>query len=89
MMDDFEDEIETLDTPCPRCGELAVRSRYCDELDCDDGWIDESESDPINFGPGEEYVMCRECFGTGVVRWCSKCGCDLNYEEYKQRRAKG
>ena len=88
MIDDYDD-LDYLDTPCPRCGEFAVQSRRCDEWDCDDGWIDESEDDPVNFAPGESLVMCRECFGTGVVRWCSKCGCDLNYEEYKQRRAKG
>ena len=85
MDDDYD--IEHCDIPCPRCGEYEVRSRRCDEWDCDDGWIDESESDPINVAPGEKYTMCRECFGTGYVRWCSKCGCDLNYLEYKQRKA--
>ncbi len=85
---DYDEDIDYLDTPCPKCGERECRSRYCDSINCDDGWCDEHEDDPINFAPGEEYVMCRECFGTGILRWCSKCGCDLNYYELRQRKAK-
>lgn len=67
---------------CPNCGGYTVRSKHCDEWDCEDGWIDEHESDPINFSPGEEYTMCEECCGTGRVRWCSDCGCDITRHEW-------
>ena len=86
MTDD--DFWEHLDTPCPNCGAHAVRSKSCEEWDCDDGWIDEHEDDPINFAPGEEYVMCDECCGTGNVTWCTKCGCDITRREYLEERRK-
>lgn len=74
MCEDYEID----DRPCPKCGHGETRSRYCDQIGCDDGYIDECDDDPINFAPGEEYSVCQECCGTGVVRWCPKCGYDLN-----------
>jgi hypothetical protein len=85
---DYDDDIQYDDSPCPECGEYEVRSRDCYEITCDDGWCDEYEDDPINFAPGEEYTMCHECLGTGVLRWCAKCGCDITRREYFERNKK-
>lgn len=81
----YDDDIDYTDRACPKCGEYEVRSCHCDAFPCDDGWCDEHEDDPINFGPGEEYTMCHECLGTGVVQWCAKCGCDVTRHDYQQR----
>lgn len=81
----YDDDCEHEDNPCPKCGEYEVRSRCCDVINCDDGYCDEHDDDPINFGPGEEFTMCRECYGTGHLRWCSKCGCDIGWKAYKER----
>ena len=82
----YDDDITYEDEACPRCGRHEVRSRYCDAISCDDGWCDEHDDDPINFGPGEEYSICRECWGTGKLRWCSECGLDITYAEYKRSK---
>lgn len=74
-MDDYE--IET-DLSCPKCGHDTLHSRDCTNLSCEDGYIDEYEDDPINFAPGEEERPCRECRGTGIERWCPKCGTNLS-----------
>jgi hypothetical protein len=78
----IHDDIQIEDEACPQCGAYEVRSRLCDQAYCDDGWCDEHESDPINFSPGEEYSMCNECLGTGILRWCSGCGFDITRYEY-------
>jgi hypothetical protein len=52
---------------------LPLHFRRCNAIGCDDGFIDESEYDPVNFAEGEEFTPCDECFG-GVQRWCPKCG---------------
>lgn len=85
---DWDDGVYYDEDKCPKCGEYKVCWRDCDDWNCDDGYIDEYEDDPINFAPGEQYVMCRECWGTGIVRWCSGCGFDITAHEYKQRKAK-
>lgn len=81
----IDDEIDLDDRPCPKCGAYEVCSRGCDEIHCDDGWCDEYEDDAINYAPGEEYTMCRECFGTGVLIWCRKCGFDITAHQYNER----
>ncbi len=75
---DYDDDTQQEDEPCPKCGEYKVMSRYCDAINCDDGYCDEHDDDPINFGPGEEFTICHECYGTGLLRWCSGCGLDIN-----------
>ncbi len=72
-MIEFEDDFEIDDVGCPKCGS-ETRSRNCHALYCEDGYIDEYEEDAINFAPGEEFVRCNECYGTGIERWCPKCG---------------
>lgn len=75
----MNDDVEICEGQCPKCKEWdGIRFRYCDVIGCDDGYIDEHDSDPINFAMGEEYILCHECLGTGVVHWCSKCGADLS-----------
>ena len=84
----LDDDGELTDERCPWCRAYTVRSRGCDE--CDDGWCDEHESDPVNFAPGEEYTLCRECLGAGAVCWCSDCGFDVTRHGWqKSDRAGG
>jgi hypothetical protein len=65
-------------TECPKCGHLPTHYRHCIEMYCEDGYVDEYHSDPINFMEGEGYCICRECWGTGIEHWCPKCGHNLN-----------
>jgi hypothetical protein len=75
MSDDWEFDDEA----CPKCGQEPTRARRCEVVGCDDGWIDMHEyDDPLMFDPGETE-MCDECHGTGWVRWCPKCGHDMNH----------
>jgi hypothetical protein len=83
----LDDEIDYLDEACPRCGQREVRQRGCDDWGCDEGWIDEHDDDPINFSPGEEFTMCRECLGTGVLRWCAGCGLDITRHEHLKSKS--
>lgn len=73
-MDDYEDVYET---HCPKCNHSPIRQRDCSGW-CDDGYLDEHDDDPINYGPGESLVRCPECKGTGIERWCPNCGEDLS-----------
>lgn len=73
-MEDFEVDH---DLTCPECGHTPLHSRDCIHF-CDDGYIDESEDDPINFYPGESERKCGECNGTGIERWCPSCGKNLS-----------
>ena len=71
------DEFTYEESACPKCGHSPTKSRHCDVIGCSDGYIDEYDEDPVNFSPGESYETCQECHGTGVVRWCPECGCDI------------
>lgn len=66
------------DHACPKCGHEPIQYRDCTGWNCDDGYADEYEDDPINFRPGESLYKCEECSGTGVEVWCPKCGEDLS-----------
>ena len=79
--DDYE--IDCSDIPCGRCGHLPLHFRRCNEIGCEDGWIDESEYDPVNFAEGEEVLPCPECF-EGIQRWCPKCG--WSWDEEQKRK---
>lgn len=81
-----DDYVFDLDGACPRCGEQELRWRDCDQIGCEDGFIDEHDDDPVNFAPGEESYMCEECFGTGSQKWCSKCGLDITRQEHYKLR---
>lgn len=74
------DEYDWSDEACPKCSHELTHTKPCDNWPCDDGYCDEHEEDPINFAPGEAYTVCRECRGTGHLRWCPACGHDLNSE---------
>ena len=73
MDDEIEDEY---DVSCPECGHSPVRSRQCSNLGCEDGWIDRYDEDPLWYDE-DDPEMCAECWGSGVERWCPKCGFDL------------
>jgi hypothetical protein len=85
MSDDYEEDFHEDLAPCPKCGSTETRSRTCSSFQCDDGYCDDYEDDPINFAPGEQFSLCQECFGTGVERWCSKCGLDISAYNYRKR----
>ena len=72
----LDDDIEIADIDCPKCGNYTNR-KPCFAIHCEDGYIDESEYDPINYVPGELYFKCDECNGHGSFLWCPKCGYDL------------
>lgn len=74
----MSEDYDLIDGPCPKCGADELRSRFCTNLFCEDGFIDESEEDPINCMPGERYEKCGECNGTGWQLWCPSCGADLS-----------
>jgi hypothetical protein len=68
---DIDDEVtELYDVRCPRCSE-PVRQRQCTALDCEDGYFDGYEDDPLWYDPGD-LVRYSECGGKGVVRWWSE-----------------
>ena len=66
-------EIDNLE--CPKCG-ANTHSRNCSEIMCEGGGIDESDEDYLL--PGSSIVACDTCKGTGIERWCPKCGEDLS-----------
>lgn len=71
-MDYYDDS----DDSCPRCGHTPTRYRDCSVLDCEDGFISLYDDDPLWYDE-DETEMCRECYGTGVERWCPACGLNL------------
>ena len=81
----FEDDYELDDEACPKCGHSPTHSRRCAQMGCEDGYIDMHEyDDPLWYDEGEEE-MCRECYGTGVEKWCPSCGLDLQRARLTQR----
>lgn len=81
-MDDYQiDELS-----CPACGNHFTHSRFCSNFHCQDGYEDEYDDDPVNYAPGESYVMCDECHGHGIERWCPKCGADYWLAQEAHRR---
>lgn len=70
-------EIDT-DTSCPKCSHSPIHYRNCEQVGCDDGWIDMYEyDDPLLFDPGESEP-CSECRATGIEQWCPGCGANLS-----------
>lgn len=78
-MEDYEVDYES---SCSKCGHSPIHHRDCTNLFCEDGYIDESENDPINFMPGESLYGCEECRGTGIEVWCPNCGANLSGVEH-------
>ena len=72
----IEDDCQDDDVPCPKCGHHETRSRRCTNIGCEDGYVDEHDSDPVNYARGEEMEFCPECRGYEIIRWCLKCGAD-------------
>ncbi len=62
---------------CPHCGCSPICWRHCTEIGCEEGFMDESDNDPINYVPGELLYRCSECNGAGNVTWCPECGKDI------------
>ena len=83
MPNDFEID----DCPCPACGNPTTHSQDCFECDeanevsvcCDDL----CQEHCIH---GDGMVACPKCNGTGIQRWCPKCGVD--YWEAESQKAR-
>lgn len=74
-MDDYHTDY---DVSCPHCGHSPIHWRDCANYCCDDGWIDMYEyDDPLWYDPGD-VERCEECRGTGIEKWCPKCGENLS-----------
>jgi len=80
----FDDYIEDYDQSCPKCNHSPLRMKDCDRIGCEDGYLDEYEDDSINFYPGEEYIECPECKGTGSIIWCPNCGEELSGHRFPE-----
>lgn len=66
------------DESCPKCGHSPIHYRDCRVIGCDDGLIDLHEyDDPLWYDEGDTEV-CDECNGTGIEKWCPKCGANLS-----------
>jgi DnaJ-class molecular chaperone len=79
------DDVEIDDIPCPACGCPETRSQRCPEC-WGEGEHDAYEDDPINEDPGT-YTPCFDCSGTGILRWCPKCGADYWRAKRKAKAA--
>jgi len=66
----MEQEEETI--ICKIHGEQPAAYLDCTSLFCDEGFVDESEFDCINFAPGS-YTPCDECKGKGAHKVCPEC----------------
>lgn len=83
--DHYDDGPETDDLPCPACGHHETRSQDCHECDelnevCE--CIDDLCQGSGHCIHGDGMVACHECAGTGIARWCPKCG--ANYWRAKR-----
>jgi DnaJ-class molecular chaperone len=74
---DLDDELS-----CPACGHSPLHSRRCSNIHCQGGSVDESDEDYML--EGSVLVICEECKGTGVERWCPKCGENLSGHEFEE-----
>ena len=68
-------DYEISDQACPHCGHDETRTRDCDNLGCEGGWLDDYADDPTWFEPGD-CSRCSECRGAGFYHWCPHCGRD-------------
>ena len=75
-MDDYELDFEQ---ECLKCGHSPTRWRDCWKCGGEGGrgWDDLQFEDPLWYSPSD-FIACDECNGTGIIEWCSKCGCDIN-----------
>lgn len=70
---------------CPKCNAYPTRFKHCDNIGCDDGYIDMHEfDDPMLFDEGD-YERCQECRGMGVIHWCGECGYTLTRKDMRQQ----
>ena len=82
MSYDYEIDDEC---PCPACGNPVTHSDQCNE--CDEMHEVVTCCDDICIGTGhcihgDGMSACGECYGTGIRRWCPKCG--ANYWRAKR-----
>jgi len=89
----FDDDIEYADQSCPKCGGYDVVRRDCTAIHCDEGYVDEHETDAINYAPGEyvklrrsELPECDECRGYGCHIWCRTCGWDVLEQRFLSKK---
>lgn len=65
-------QAEEFDYPCcKKCGG-DLEWIDCWQHDCEDGWYDLHDEDPINYEPGDR-ARCNECDGNGGWSVCRAC----------------
>lgn len=74
----MSDDVQPIDTECPKCKELMVMRRC---THCDDGIVDRHDEDPCVFEPGD-YAVCPDCDGNITFVWCQKCGWDETFQRF-------
>jgi hypothetical protein len=75
MSDDYQYD----DCECPKCGHAPTHSRdsqNCDEMNEVCVCIDDLCRGSGECIHGDGMDPCPECAGTGIQRWCPKCGAD-------------
>lgn len=87
MENTMDDDIQIHDDHCPQCGHYTYW-RECPAFDCEDGYYDGYEDDPLWYDPGE-LVRCEECHGRGYFHWCPNCGYDLTEKQYLNGEGEG
>lgn len=68
-----EMQADAVDDVCKKCGNL-LDWADCWQIDCEEGYYDEYEEDPINFAPGS-YRKCETCEGKGGWWYCPNPSC--------------
>ena len=77
----FDGNYELDDMVCPQCGHSPTYSRCCQNIGCEDEWIDMREHDDSPWYNEGEEKMYRDCWRTDLERRCPVCG--FNLQEYK------
>lgn len=74
--DDYDDDVE-LSAECCETHKVSLLRRECSAFDCEDGYYDGYEDDPLWYDEGE-MVRCSDCNGRGYFEWCPKCAEESN-----------
>lgn len=80
MSVELDPDIEYAEGCCPKCGHEPIYRRDC--TDCDDGYHDLYEEDPLWYNEGDTEE-CEHCNGYGGHVWCPSCGYDILEDEEK------
>ena len=83
MSDEYiEPDNENAPDVCPIC---LCELDWVDCWECEDGYVDLYEEDPIMFGPGE-VTLCQSCHGRGGHL---ECPCAENHARILEEQKRG